>query len=131
MPSQLEFFAGKLREEFEPLQNLFPDEQDNDEHYIHLVFDNAMAMKHRLECLRSLLGHMRDTKFWVLLVDTDAKIAKSSDGTHSPEPFVELLPDIFLRSPDRLPYYHSILWGRRQITHEKILELIPLMGRPL
>jgi hypothetical protein len=131
MPSQLGFFAGKLREEFEPLQNLFPNEQDNDEHYVHLVFDNALGIKRRLECLRSLLSHMRDTKFWVLLVDTDVKIAKLSDGTHSPPPFVLLPQDLFLRSPDRLPYYHSILWGARQVTHEKILELIPLMGRPL
>jgi hypothetical protein len=131
MPSQLEFFAGKLREEFEPLQNLFPNEQGNDEHYVHLVFDNALGIKRRLECLRSLLNHMRDTKFWVLLVDTDVKIAKLSDGTHSPPPFVLLPQDLFLRSPDRLPYYHSILSGARQVTHEKILELIPLMGRPL
>lgn len=137
-----EFFATKLMKQYEVLQNLFP--QETEENFVHLAIDEAMSLGPRMAILRRLLSYTREIKFWVLILDTNNQVSKLSGydarapssrallgGSHLIDPFMEMPQNIFLQSGKATVDYPAILSGAVKRTHSTVLALLPLMGRPM
>lgn len=114
--------------------------------YAFLAIDEAMSMgKVKLTALRRILSPLGRPNLWVLLIDTNNRVielrcrdpvtasTRVSSGSKMPSPFLGFPHDVFVRSQTYAWIYAHILrgWPIDSITHDTLLDFLPLMGRPL